>query len=293
MKRFIIIFTLLMIQYDLVAQQKILLYPDQPNLRIGGSSKIDEPPYLMVFPSKVEGSKKSILICPGGGYTALANKHEGFDIAAFFNEHGYHAFMLMYRLNDGNQTGSRFPAQLDDVTRAMQIIRSRAAEFNIDTMGTGIIGFSAGGHLASMGATMFTKGNPSSTNILERQNTRPSFAILVYPVIALNDSFTHKGSRDMLTGKNSTSAFRDSLSTQNRVTAETPPTFLIYGNDDKVVPPENGIVFYEALRKYNIPTTLHIYPHGGHGFGLAPKDPVLNTWPQLAIAWLDSLNVRR
>ncbi len=290
MKRFLFAAILFMTHFRLSAQQqKIILYDDQTVANIGGSAKIQEPPYLMVFPSPVAGSKKSILICPGGGYTALAKDHEGLDVAAFFNSKGYHAFVLMYRLNDFQQTGSKFPAQLNDVTRAMQIIRSRATEFGIDPAGTGVIGFSAGGHLASMAATMFSKGDPSSKNILERQNTRPAFAILVYPVIALNDSFTHKGSAEMLTGKNSSASFRDSLSTQNRVTAETPPTFLIYGNDDKAVPPENGIVFYQALRKYNIPASLHIYPHGGHGFGLAPKDPVLNTWPELAISWIEEV----
>ena len=289
MKNIISFFALLIFISSGHAQEKILLYPAHTDLKIGGSMKINEPPHLLYFSSGTGTNKKSILICPGGGYTALAKDHEGFDVARFFNSKGYDAFVLLYRLNDFQQGGSRFPAQYDDVTRAMQIIRSRAKEFGIDPSLTGIMGFSAGGHLASMGTTMFKDGDPNAKDILEKQSTRPAFSILVYPVIALNDSFTHKGSAEMLTGKNSPAAIRDSLSTQNRVTDKTPPTFLIYGNDDKVVPPENGIVFYQALRKHNIPASLHIYPSGGHGFGLAPKNPILSGWPEVAVQWIEQL----
>jgi acetyl esterase/lipase len=292
MKYILLLLTLTVSMSPSRSQEKILLYPDHPDLKIGGSAKLTEPPQLLYFSSGTGSNKKSILICPGGGYTHLAKDHEGFDVAKFFNSKGYDAFVLLYRLNDFQQGGAKFPAQYDDVTRAMQIIRSRATEFGINPSLTGIMGFSAGGHLASMGTTMFKNADPNAANPFEKFSTRPAFSILVYPVIALNDNFTHKGSAEMLTGKNSPAALRDSLSTQNRVTDNTPPTFLIYGNDDKVVPPENGIVFYQALRKHNIPASLHIYPKGGHGFGLAPKDPILKNWPELAVQWIEQLGLQ-
>jgi acetyl esterase/lipase len=271
------------------AQERIILYPNQ-KVTIDTFELDKEPPYVEVFqtdPSKANGA--AILICPGGGYGHLAADHEGKQVAEFFNSNGFQAFVLHYRLNNQAQQGHRFPDQFNDVTTAMRVIRSRAAEWKIDPERIGIIGFSAGGHLASMATTMHLAPNKKSKVPAEKVSSRPAFSVLIYPVIDLAGKAAHTGSRINLLGKNPDSSLVDSLSTQNRVDDFTPPTFIVFSTDDNVVPPENGIVFYEALRAHGIPASLHIFDHGGHGYGLAPKDPVLNTWPTLCVAWLRRL----
>lgn len=163
---------------------------------------------------------------------------------------------------------------------------------NLDPEKVGVMGFSAGGHLASLAATMHLPANKRSRNAHERWNSRPAFAILIYPVITLAGKAAHTYSREMLLGKNPDRSVIDSLSTHRRVDAYTPPTFLVFANNDTAVPPENGILFYKALRRFGISASLHIYDHGGHGFGMAPADPVLNTWPGLSIAWLERQGFR-
>jgi acetyl esterase/lipase len=283
----------ILIMQTLQSQTIIPLYPERSGLRIWGRQKLTDAPHLVHHPLPGDRSgKPCVLICPGGAYTNLAVVHEGKDVAAFFNSMGYEAFVLMYRLNDAEQAGSRFPAQHEDVTTAMRIIRSRSASLGIDPEKTGILGFSAGGHLASMGATMHIEADANAIDPLAKFSSRPSFAILIYPVISLQDSFAHKYSGEMLLGKTPDPALRDSLSTYNRVNAKTPPTFIVFASDDKSVPPQNGIVFYQALLKHRIKANLHIFDHGGHGFGMAPKDPVLNQWPGMAVKWLESQGMR-
>lgn len=273
-----------------IAQEKIFLYPSNQKVTIDGFSEDKEPPFIEVFkadPATANGS--AILICPGGGYGHLAVNHEGKDVAGFFNKNGFHAFVLHYRLNNHAQEGHTFPDQYNDVTLAMRTVRSRAKEWGIDADRIGIIGFSAGGHLASMATTMHLPSNKNAKTPTERVGSRPAFSVLIYPVITLSGSAAHHGSRTNLLGKNPDRRLVDSLSTQNRVDDHTPPTFLVFSTDDKTVPPENGILFYEALRAHGVPASLHIYDHGGHGYGMAPDDPVLNTWPTLCIAWLKRL----
>ena len=275
------------------AQEKIFLYPASEKVTIDGYEKDKEAPYFEYYKANADSANGSaILICPGGGYAHLALGHEGKDVAQFYNQYGFDAFVLHYRLNTGDQSGHRHPDQYRDVTTALRIIKSRAKEWKFDPERVGILGFSAGGHLASMATTMHLPANKKSKNVLEQWSTRPAFSILIYPVITLAGAPAHRGSSEMLLGKNPDNALVDSLSTQNRVDKHTPPTFLVYANDDGAVPPENGILFYQALRKYNIPTSLLIYDHGGHGFGMAPKDPVLNTWPWLSVKWLERLGYR-
>jgi acetyl esterase/lipase len=274
----------------LFAQQKIFLYPTDQKVTIDGFELDTEPPHFEVYPAdpaKANGS--AILVCPGGGYGHLAVDHEGKQVAEFFNANGFQAFVLHYRLNNGAQQGHKFPDQYNDVTLAMRIIRSRAAEWKVDPDRIGIIGFSAGGHLASMATTMHIDANRKGKSAIERVSSRPSFSILVYPVIDLAGQPAHRGSRINLLGVNPDNALVDSLSTQNRVNDHTPPTFIVFSTDDEVVPPENGVLFYQALRVHGVPASLHIYDHGGHGYGLAQKDPVLNTWPGLAVEWLRRL----
>ena len=280
-----------MLHSVILAQMKIPLYATDAKIKIGGRDSIQDAPHLLYYSSGTKTGKAAVVICPGGAYTMLAKDHEGKDVAAFFNQQGFDAFVLMYRLNDHDQKGSRYPAQYDDVSTAMQIVKSRSAEFGIDPNKTGILGFSAGGHLASMGATMIKEGNPDAKNPWEKFSSRPAFAILVYPVISLIDTFAHNYSAQMLLGRNAPASLKDSLSTYKRVTKQTPPTFIVFSSDDTGVPPENGIVFYNALKKEGIKTELHIFDHGGHGYGMAPKDPVLSAWPMMAVKWLKMLGI--
>lgn len=291
--KYTLIIALMMAGSTALAQEKIFIYPSDKKVTIEGFDKDTEPPFIEYYKANRDSAKGSaILVVPGGGYGHLAVNHEGQDVAKFFNQYGYDAFVLHYRLNNAAQQGHRFPDQYDDVTTAMRLIKSRAKEWKLNPERIGVLGFSAGGHLSSMLTTMHLPANKKSKDPLERWSSRPAFAVLIYPVITLSGKPAHIGSRNNLLGQNPDNTLVDSLSTHNRVNEFTPPTFLVYANDDNSVPPENGILFYQALRKYNIPASLHIYDHGGHGFGMAPKDKVLNTWPSLCVEWLRRLNFR-
>lgn len=261
------------------AHEKIYLYPDQKDLHIGGRDKIADAPFIEHF-SADRKNGAAVLVVPGGGYTFLAAGHEGDDVAKFFTSQGYDAIVLHYRVNNEEQQGARYPAQYNDAMLAMRLVRSKAAGWGLNPEKIGVIGFSAGGHLASCLATMI------------QPDTRPAFAILVYPVISMDTPYKHAGSTAMLLGPQPAPGMVDSLSTQNRVSEQTPPTMLIHSTDDKVVPIENSLLFYDALRAHHIPATLHVYDHGDHGYGLGVKDPVLNTWPGLCIAWLHGLGMK-
>ncbi|UYQ92889.1 alpha/beta hydrolase [Chitinophaga horti] len=207
-------------------------------------------------------------------------------MAKFFNNEGFDAIVLHYRLNDAEQSGSRYPDQYNDVTTAMRIVKSKASGWKVDPEKIGVIGFSAGGHLASMLTTIHTPANAEAKNTSEKFSSRPAFSVLVYPVISLSADFKHAGSARNLLGADPRPGLADSLSTQTRVNAQTPPTMLIHSTDDKTVPVENSLVFYNALKANKIPASLHIFDHGGHGYGMAPKDPVINTWPGVAVLWI-------
>ncbi len=280
-----LILSLMMISLVAQAQQRIFLYPSEEGIVIKGFDTT--APYMDYYPSKNPSrSKTAVLICPGGGYQNLAWDKEGVKPAVLFNENGMDAFVLRYRLNNFRQEGHRYPDQYNDVTTAIRIIRSRAAEWGIDPDKTGVMGFSAGGHLASTAATILQKGDPNATDPLKRIDTRPSFAILLYPVITMDTSFAHRGSRNNLLGTNPDESMVAALSTEKRVTDQTPPVFLVHADDDKAVVPQNSIAFYEALKKHKVKASLFIYDHGGHGFGMAPQDPVLNQWPMQCVQWL-------
>lgn len=246
----------------------------------------DEPadkPSIAVFPAppdKANGA--ALVICPGGGYGGLAVDHEGKKVAEWMNSLGVTAFVLRYRLGPRYQ----HPAPLQDVQRAIRIVRTRAAEWKIDPKRVGVIGFSAGGHLASTIATHFDDGKPSADDPVERAGCRPDFAILCYPVISMTEDWTHKGSRKNLLGENPDPQLMEDLSNDKRVTPRTPPTFLFHTTDDGGVLPENSVYFYLAMRKAKVPAEMHLFEHGRHGVGLAPDDPVLSKWPGLCEAWL-------
>jgi acetyl esterase/lipase len=225
-----------------------------------------------------------LVICPGGAYTHLA-PHEGNDYALWLNQHGITCFVLKSRLGS---SGYHYPAEFEDVTRAMRWVRAHAADYQIDPHRIGIIGSSAGGHLASTLMTHFDSGDTNSPDPTERQSSRPDIGILCYPVITMGE-FTHKGSHDMLLGTNPPPELVKYLSSELQVTTNTPPCFIWGTYEDKTVPIENELMFAEALRKNHVPFDLHIYQKGGHGMGLGDRTPPFahpHPWTADCLYWL-------
>jgi len=252
-----------------------------------GTAPADTPTLdLYPAPDAATATGQAIVICPGGGYGHLATNHEGRAIAAWLNKNGIAAAVLEYRMR---ARGYGHPAPLNDAQRAVRTLRSRAAELKIDPAKIGILGFSAGGHLAATAATQFTAGVPDAADPVERCSSRPDFAILCYPVIAFGQPCTHLGSQHNLIGKEAPQAQIDALSAEKQVTAATPPCFLWHTDADKSVPPENSILFYQACRRAGVPAELHIYRAGPHGRGLAADIPGTRDWPDACIAWLKTL----
>ena len=238
------------------------------------------PPTLTRYdPPEREKTGASVVVCPGGGYGMLAD-HEGKDVALWLNTLGITAFVLHYRLGPH----SRHPAMLDDAARAVRTVRGPAED--LDPGRVGILGFSAGGHLASTLATHFEAGDPAATDSLNRFSSRPDLAILVYPVISMQEPHGHGGSRQNLLGADVSEELAASLSNHRHVTPDTPPTFLVHTSDDAGVPAENSLLLALALCAADVPVELHLYESGPHGFGLAAGDPVLGTWPTHCAAWL-------
>jgi acetyl esterase/lipase len=240
-------------------------------------------PSLTIYPAPADkATGMAIVVCPGGGYGGLAMGHEGQEVAQWLNSIGVSAFVLKYR----HAPQYQHPAPLHDAQRALRTVRARAAEWKVNPKRMGIWGFSAGGHLASTAGTHFDAGKPEAVDPIERVSCRPDFLILAYPVITLKQPYAHIGSRNNLLGRNADAKLVDELSNDERVTPQTPPTFLMHTDADKGVVPENSVRFYLALRKNKVPAELHIFEKGPHGVGLAPKDPALSIWPQLLAAWL-------
>ncbi|MFM7328731.1 MAG: alpha/beta hydrolase, partial [Bacteroidota bacterium] len=239
--------------------------PDKEHTETDGIVRIHDisRPTLTVFlPAGVKGPVPAVVICPGGGYGINAFKHEGTDVAALLNSWGVAAFVLKYRIPSLKTMQNRMTGPLQDAQQAIAVIRSRAAEFGVDPNKVGIMGFSAGGHLASTAATKF--GKP----MVDGADVHPDFQILVYPVISFRDGVGHKGSRDNLLGSDPTSELIDLFSSELQVTSKTPPAFLVHASDDDAVLPENSIRYYQALLKKKVRAELHLYERGGHGFGL-------------------------
>jgi acetyl esterase/lipase len=262
------------------------LWPDKAPGALGDKPE-DKPSLTAYLPAADKATGTAVVVCPGGGYGGLALDHEGKQIADWLNEHGIAAFVLRYRVKP-----YRHPVPLQDAQRAMRTVRSRAKEWGIDPQRIGIWGFSAGGHLASTAATHFDDGKADDPDPIERASCRPDFAILCYPVITMTDSpTTHMGSRKNLLGDKPDEKLAESLSNQTQVTERTPPTFLFSTGDDAVVPVENSVLFYLALRKMKIPAELHVYEKGPHGVGLAKKMPALSSWPDRLADWLAAHNL--
>jgi acetyl esterase/lipase len=249
-----------------------------------GTEESDKPTLTVFQPPADKANGTAVVICPGGGYGHLAKDHEGKQVAEWFNARGVTAFMLLYRL----APRYRHPAPLQDAHRAIRTVRAQAKEWNINPDRVGILGFSAGGHLASTAGTHFDAGKSDAEDPIERISCRPDFLILCYPVITLEAPHAHMGSRKNLLGKDSDDPkLVEHLSNDKHVTDKTPPTFLFHTDADKGVVPENSILFYLALKKAKVPAELHIYEKGPHGVGLAPKDAILGTWPDRLNGWLE------
>jgi acetyl esterase/lipase len=246
-----------------------------------GDAPEDIPSVQLYQPPADKASGAAIVVCPGGGYGRLA-PHEGHDIAVWLNGIGVTAVVLKYRLGPKYQ----HPVMMQDALRAIRYTRSKASEWKIDPNRVGIMGFSAGGHLASTAATHFDAGATNASDPVEKLSSRPDLAILCYPVITMTDPFVHKGSRKNLLGDTPTGQLIDLMSNEKQVTEQTPPTFLFHTQDDPGVPVENSMMFALALRQKKVPFEMHLYEHGRHGVGLAPGDPALSTWPKLLENWL-------
>jgi acetyl esterase/lipase len=249
-----------------------------------GTEPADKPTLTAYLSPADKATGTAVVICPGGGYGFLADQHEGKDIARWLNARGVAGFVVHYRI----APRYHHPAPLQDAQRALRTVRAKAKEFNIDPQRIGIMGFSAGGHLASTAGTHFDAGKPDAEDPIERVSCRPDFLILCYPVITFEPPFAHIGSRNNLLGKDADPKLIENLSNEKQVTDKTPPTFLFHTDADKGVVPENSILFYLALRKAKVPAELHIYEKGPHGVGLAPKDAILGTWPDRLNGWLES-----
>ncbi len=247
-----------------------------------GTEAADKPSVSVYLPPSDKAIGTAIVVCPGGGYGGLADQHEGKAIAEFLNTLGIAAFVLKYR----HAPRYQHPAPMNDVQRALRFVRANAKQYGVKPDRIGIMGFSAGGHLASTAATHFDEGKAESDDPIEKAGCRPDFAILCYPVITLEEPYAHIGSRNNLLGKNPDPKLVESLCNEKQVTPKTPPTFLFHTSEDTVVPPENSILFYMALRKAKVPAELHIYEKGPHGVGLAQKDPVLSGWSTCLVGWL-------
>jgi acetyl esterase/lipase len=263
------------------SQDTELLWPGGAPGALGTADR-DKPAMTVRLADPAKANGTSVIVLPGGGYGRHAMDHEGSQIADWLNKRGISAFILKYRLGPIYH----HPAPLQDAQRAIRMVRSRAGGWKLNPARIGIWGFSAGGHLASTAGTHFDAGNATAADPIDRVSSRPDFMVLAYPVISLNTEYVHKGSRTNLLGEKYDPVLAEQLSTDKRVTTQTPPTFLFHTGEDPGVPVENSVLFYLALRKANVPAELHVYQKGRHGVGLAQTDPVLSTWSDRLADWL-------
>jgi len=267
------------------AQPKVeLLWPDgAPGAK--GTAEGDKPTLTIYLPTQDKATGAAVVICPGGGYGHLAMDHEGHQIGQWLNSFGVAGFIVAYRHRNSG-AGYGHPAPIQDAQRAIKTVRSRAAEWGVDANRIGILGFSAGGHLASTAATHFNESFCEPRDAIDRVSAWPDFAVLVYPVISFTEPFTHVGSRTNLLGADAGPALIEKFSNEKQVTPQTPPTFLFHTWEDTGVPAENSIAFYLALRKAKVPAEMHIFLKGPHGIGLGANRGAASAWPGLCQSWM-------
>ena len=269
--------------------QKELVEEKHKKDRIHWITDVSIPDLAVFLPSKANANGQGVIICPGGGYGGLAYDWEGSDIAKWLNSKGIAAFVLKYRLPNYESMDKPDLVPLIDAQRAIRIVRENSHTWNIEKSKIGIMGFSAGGHLASTLGTQYDR-ELMEVDDLDTISARPDFMILVYPVISMYSHFTHQGSTANLLGSNASEEEKRRYSSELHVNAETPPTMLIHSADDNGVPVDNSIVFYQSLVEAKVPVEMHLYPHGGHGYSLGIGQGHLETWSDRVSDWLKSLN---
>jgi acetyl esterase/lipase len=258
----------------------VRLWPDRAP-RALGDTPADIPTLTAYLPQAGRGNGCAVVVCPGGGYSHLAMGHEGTDIAKWLNDHGIAAFVLTYRIKPYGQ-----PVPMLDGQRAIRTVRYHAKAWGIDWKRIGIMGFSAGGHVASTVGTHWDPYIPASPDPINGQSCRPDFMILVYPVITMRDKITHAPSREILLGDHPPQKLIDFYSNELQVKDDTPPTFIVASKTDKTVPVKNSELFYQALQSHKIPSEFLELETGGHGYGMAPTDPKISIWTDHCLAWM-------
>jgi acetyl esterase/lipase len=299
MTKILSLFLLLAMAFPALSQTVMPLYPDSiPNSKPTADReysdvdkngfliirKISRPTLTIFLPAKDKANGTAVIVCPGGGYWVEAAAHEGADVARKFTEMGVTAFMLKYRIPDDSTMVDRSIGPLQDAQQAIKVVREHAAQWHVDPARIGIMGFSAGGHLAATAGTHFTKFLIPNGN---HTSVRPDFLLLIYPVISCQDNVSHQGSCEQILGKHPTQDQIDDFSNELQVTDNTPPTFMVQSSDDLTVNPDNSILFYQALVKHHVPAELHLYEKGGHGYGMFVKDNN-ELWMERCRNWLDT-----
>lgn len=247
----------------------------------GRIANVSAPTLTVVPPAVDRPNGTAIILCPGGGYAYLSNAREGQQYAAWLSTLGITTFILKSRLQEWGH-----PAPLQDVLRAIRLVRSRAAEFGVAAHRIGVMGSSAGGHLAASASTLFGHADGRTGAALDAVSARPDFAVLVYPVITMMDPAAHAGSRQALLGATPGAAERALLSLEQQVGAATPPTLLLHTQGDKSVPADNSLLYFQALTRAGVPAELHVFEQGGHGIGMRDGLGTASAWPRRAEDWL-------
>lgn len=255
-------------------------------------ANVQTPTIEVYLPTKQIATGEAVVIFPGGGYGILAYDWEGTDFAKWLNSQGIAGIVVKYRLPVSKSLIDPKEVPLMDAQRAIRLVRSRAADWNINPGKVGIMGFSAGGHLASTLSTQYKHEVTRPKDAIDGISARPDFSILVYPVITFRTEAVHAGSRKNLIGENASEELKDRFSGELNVNAETPPTFLVHAQDDKGVPIENSILYYQALHKNGVKASLHIYPTGGHGFGFGLGKGATEGWRNVLLAWMKETIVK-
>jgi acetyl esterase/lipase len=261
-------------------------YVENPNAdpkAPGRVTKVSVPTISVFLPENVKNPVAAVVICPGGGYGRLATIHEGIDVAKWLNSKGVAAILLKYRLPSDSIMKDKKVGPLQDVQEAIRATRRNAAKWNIDPHKIGVMGFSAGGHLAATASTLFEK---KVYQALDSTSARPDFSVLIYPVISMKMKITHAGSRKNLLGEKQDMAYVNDFSNEEQVSAKTPPAFLVHSADDNVVPVQNSLLYFSALQKFKIPAEIHVFQDGGHGYGMAPGQLTHSQWPEMLVNWM-------
>ena len=270
--------------------QKSSAKEEYPKKEVYFISQVQIPTLEIFKPNEQLNTGVSVIICPGGGYQGVAYHWEGTDIAKWFNTQGMTAFVLKYRMPNAESVIVSYQAPLQDAQRALRYVRYHADDFEIDKHKIGIMGFSAGGHLAATLGTQFDTKNTFKELELDKISARPDFMVLIYPVVTMKEDYTHMGSRKSLLGVTTNKKLIEQYSNELQVTNNTPPTFIVHAADDKAVPVENSLQLYKSLNDNGVAAEMHIYPYGGHGFSLAIDKGRLQTWSDRLADWLKDLN---